>query len=607
MGSTRGRRLVFTVLLIVAIAIVVWLLVCVYGSQLRAKVTDPGRSPSVVTATCLGKKGQLGNQLFQAAAAIGVAHQSRCDVVLPSSIGETKLGELCELSGISLCDKIRPSLAVTETKPGFFSPIRIPGDGRTYDLDGWFQSHLYFEGCSGRVREALRPREHLVHSAEKRIPECAQANAIGLHVRRGDYLKGNHASEFTQCTSRYYRDAVAELRGRYGQQAHVVVVSDDSTWCRSSLDIPEPVSYAETARDLDDFALLYRCQHNVIANSSFSWWAAYLKGNDEAVDVVAAEGSLGGKMQTLRPRKRVTEHSVVAPHPWYQVTGARAAMNSDDIYCPGWKVLLAKGSVAYETQNIKRFANVAATSVGAPRDHTDTNETADEAQRALYGEAYVISLETASERWRSAQQVLARAGLRATRFRAVDKAIVAELGGVVGLQRVGLLAEDAVKMTEAELGCGMSHMSLWAHTLRTGGDRVAIFEDDVASYVSKAELDRRVGEAMTVMDGDWDVLYLGKCLDKCELYTKVVEGLYRTRRPFCLHAYIMSERGMRKLLTRKLREPIDTQVMHAIEADTIKAYCLHPSVFVQDVVRFSSSMRSFKMQISNQNDCEAPA
>jgi GR25 family glycosyltransferase involved in LPS biosynthesis len=603
--QARRARLLTLIVIVIVVIIIVWLAWWSYGQRIVRHVAHDEHSPSVVTATCLGTKGQLGNQLFQAAAAIGVAYSNKCDAILPEGARETSLGKLCEFRGVRI-GNVRPHATIGERDGARFTPIHVPADGRTYDLDGYFQSHLYTERCAKEVRSALRPRQQLIDIAVRKVPACASKHAIGLHVRRGDYMQKEYVDEFTHCTPKYYQDAVELIRARHGSDAIVVVCSDDLPWCKQHLPpvVAEPLIFAETGSLHEDFCVLFRCEHAVIANSSFSWWAAYLKPDDEQIDVVIGDGSSKQPVRSATSRARVRTHDIVAPYPWYQKTGRRAHLNSDDIYHPSWTIIDAKGTAPYVPRNVRDFARLAADRVDDPSSPSKGRADACERQRQLYGEVYVISLANERDRWASAREVLGRAGLVPHRLKAIDSGAIEHLGGLSGLKKLGLLAQESKLVKANEIGCGLSHVSLWARMLERGDEKVTVFEDDATSYVGQEELDRRVGDAMVAMDADWDVLYLGKCLDRCQLYTRVIDGLYRTRRPFCLHAYVMSARCARKMLARPLLEPVDTQLMHAIQDGYVKAYALHPSVFVQDIVRWSSTMRSFGMQVANQNDCE---
>jgi hypothetical protein len=107
-----------------------------------------------------------------------------------------------------------------------------------------------------------------------------------------------------------------------------------------------------------------------------------------------------------------------------------------------------------------------------------------------------------------------------------------------------------------------------------------------------------------MMDDDWDILYLGKCIDKCESYEHISDDLYRSYYPFCTHAYVIRKKAIEKLLTEKIYAGNDYQLVKAIENKNIKAYVFHPSIFQQDIVRWKSDLRTFEKQTSNTHECK---
>ena len=140
--------------------------------------------------------------------------------------------------------------------------------------EGYWQSERYFEGVAAELRRdlvfpALSPRNEDFLAGLPR-PACA------VHVRRGDYLRPEN-THLAVCGLDYYRRAIAELAP---SSASLVVFSDDPAWCRewlvfegSSLRI---VDWNRGAESWQDLALMAACEHHVIANSSFSWWGAWL-------------------------------------------------------------------------------------------------------------------------------------------------------------------------------------------------------------------------------------------------------------------------------------------------------------------------------------------
>ena len=566
---------------IIVLAIVIWLAWNVYGQKLLNKAKKLDISSALVTNThiMLPEFGRLGNQLFQAAAVIGIAESNKCAFALPANIRDGDLGKLMELEGVQLGHS-SPSLTIKEVKENVYSAVDLPKDGRIYNLKGFYQSHLYFERSRATVCKVFQPHKHLVARVVAKMPQCVSKDSIGIHVRRGDYLSKDYAGQYSACTPTYYQTSIELIREQVGD-VPVIVCSDDIKWCKENLKL-DNIHFSDTGSALEDFIVLLQCQHLVMGNSTFSWWAAYLKPTSCELGV-------------CNPN-----HIIIAPHPWYGLTGSKAHLNIDELYCPDWNIMEADGSSMYTPKRVQTLVDIASVRLKMEK---GVNPKGD--KRKLYGDIYIVSLDNARERLASAFKTLKKAGLQARRFPAIDRNFILSLGGRRGLKDAELIKEPDKQLdNDAAIGCGLSHMAIWALALFQGKDRVTVFEDDITSYISEGNLDRRIEEAMRYMDTDWDFLYMGKCLDKCELYVKVVDGLYRTKRPHCTHAYIVSTRAIRKFLARPLYTSIDIQIVHGIETGVFKAYALHPSVFIQNIVKWSSTMRSYDTQIPNQNDCE---
>src|ERR1019366_4112137 len=128
----------------------------------------------------------------------------------------------------------------------------------------------------------------------------------------------------------------------------------------------------------------------------------------------------------------------------------------------------------------------------------------------------------------------------------------------------------------------LSHRSIWAlelsksteRTTNSSGVSCTIFEDGITTHYSEEELDKRVQNATQLMDNDWDILFLCRYFHNCELARITIEDLQRTYSSCCLHAYMLSITGMKKLLARSLYKKLETQVSIGIEKEAFKAYIL---------------------------------
>lgn len=143
-------------------------------------------------------------------------------------------------------------------------------------LDGYWQSYKYFDSIAETIRADFTVRAHLPEKVQKLKDEIISMHSVCIHIRRGDYV-GNSVHEVVN--SEYY-DRALELLKEKTIIDHLYVFSDDIAWCKEMLAFPYPTTYVgdEYAgeRAIGHFALMQSCEHFIIPNSSFSWWAAWL-------------------------------------------------------------------------------------------------------------------------------------------------------------------------------------------------------------------------------------------------------------------------------------------------------------------------------------------
>lgn len=152
-------------------------------------------------------------------------------------------------------------------------------------LDGYWQSENYFKAIKGEIRQRFALPQPSRAETRQLMDEISSRPAVMVNVRRGDYVAhAGSASCHGFCGLEYYERAVSLIR-RVQPQAPIYIFSDEIDWCRANLHIAEPVYYVghEHAgeRFRDYLALMTMCQHFVIPNSSFAWWAAWLGSRSE--------------------------------------------------------------------------------------------------------------------------------------------------------------------------------------------------------------------------------------------------------------------------------------------------------------------------------------
>jgi Glycosyl transferase family 11 len=154
-------------------------------------------------------------------------------------------------------------------------------------LVGYWQSERYFSESADAIRADFTLRHPLADANGKLLELARSSGSVGLHVRRGDFVRLNHAAKMHGlCSIDYYRRAIALVQSRV-PHCHFLIFSDDPQWARAELPLDSPAVFvtgnAETPEQ--DLALMSACKHHIIANSSFSWWAAWLGYNLDQVAV----------------------------------------------------------------------------------------------------------------------------------------------------------------------------------------------------------------------------------------------------------------------------------------------------------------------------------
>ncbi len=166
-------------------------------------------------------------------------------------------------------------------------------------LHGYWQSERYFAGIADLLRDEFTVVPEPSAQAREMAARIGAGPSISLHVRRGDYLTlAAHAI----CSEAYYRAALERVVAQTGIAPRVFVFSDDPDWAKANLDLPcekVVVDFNGPETDYEDLRLMGLCQHNIIANSSFSWWGAWL--NRSPGKVVVGPGRWFGNPKLHNP------------------------------------------------------------------------------------------------------------------------------------------------------------------------------------------------------------------------------------------------------------------------------------------------------------------
>ena len=282
---------------------------------------------AVLTNLNIGRNGRLGNQLFQAAAAIGLSHSLNTDVLFPRvwtapsrlfhngenwrTLNDEIISALWKginpETGETYLPNNQKLLNLAESKGGHLPniyPQHLDRDTlidptQLINLDGYFQSEKYFQRSTAVIRKLFQPKKTITDYIDSKYRLDQAQRYASLHVRRGDYVKLEESHPDNPHPTQsldYYQSALDRLK-----PDHVLVFSDDLDWCKNNLVLDNATFISERGHteeekdqthpdfgkrahlnlesDFTEMILMSRCQDHVISNSSFSWWGAWLNPN----------------------------------------------------------------------------------------------------------------------------------------------------------------------------------------------------------------------------------------------------------------------------------------------------------------------------------------
>lgn len=279
--------------------------------------------------------GGLGNQMFQWAFGYALSKKNKCQLLFDMSFFEKKYARPFELDIFSLnTPKVEDFL--TKLKLKIIWKLRKKLNGKNFlglnfysephfhhseDLlkiqppsyiEGFFQSEKYFAEFADEIRENFKFKNPPDKKNIELIEKINETNSISLHIRRGDYVqKKRYQNLYATCTLDYYKRGV-EYIAQSVKNPTLFVFSDDIQWVKENLNLPYEsvyVSHNTGDKSYEDMRLMSKCKHNIIANSSFSWWGAWLN-------------NYSGKI-------------VIAPQKWFNDD----TINQDDVIPEDWTKL----------------------------------------------------------------------------------------------------------------------------------------------------------------------------------------------------------------------------------------------------------------------------
>ena len=253
----------------------------------------------------LGKNGRFGNQMFQYAALKGIARKNNYDFCIPSGPetemdfydeeNQHKLFIAFEMPDANIADNFSGKYVQENTYT--FDKDLFENCQDNVSLHGFFQTEKYFKHIENEIKKDFTFKKDWLQPCK----ECFEDNEyIGLHIRRTDYIQKQNYHPL--CTLEYYEKALRKL-----PDTKVIIVSDDPEWCENqSLFESDRFLVSGSKNNIIDMCILSLCKYHVIANSSFSWWGAWLAESQK----------------------------VIAPKIWF---GSQANLDESDIVPENWE------------------------------------------------------------------------------------------------------------------------------------------------------------------------------------------------------------------------------------------------------------------------------
>jgi hypothetical protein len=153
-------------------------------------------------------------------------------------------------------------------------------------LDGFWQNESYFKDIRDEILKDFTLKQDISNEAKKYLKNIQNITSVSLHIRRGDYVENNHTNKVHGiCDLDYYKKAIRYINEKV-KEPIFYIFSDDISWCKENFNFLENKIFVDNTRSaVEDLELMKYCKHNIIANSTFSWWGAWLNDNKDKIVV----------------------------------------------------------------------------------------------------------------------------------------------------------------------------------------------------------------------------------------------------------------------------------------------------------------------------------
>ena len=253
-------------------------------------------------------QGGLGNQLFQIATTLSFAWDNNIDPAfnfnthyLPLQGNKANTYKENIYKNLKMIDEATWRRLRIYNEPNFYYN-KIPKNLTNILLNGYFQSEKYFINNREEILKVFSPTQKIREEISK-YNDLLKNKTCSVHIRRGDYLK--FPKEHLLQTKEYYHNSFND----FDSDVHFIVFSDDIKWCKENLK-HKNIHFIDDHLDYINLYLMSLCDNNIIANSSFSWWGAWLNQNKNK--------------------------KIIAPKKWF---GENKKLETKDLIPNRWKII----------------------------------------------------------------------------------------------------------------------------------------------------------------------------------------------------------------------------------------------------------------------------
>ena len=181
-------------------------------------------------------------------------------------------------------------------------------------FDGYWQNSKYVDYVLDEITSLFKFNQSTtLDSAGSYINP--DHTTVGIHVRRGDYVSNRVISSIHNvCNKEYFYEALDLIKKRTGDDIKVFVFSDDINWCMKELNFSNTVVYLSQLfelKDWEEMALLSQCNHQIISNSTFSWWAAKLNRKENSYKIAPSKWFHNDEINTLNVKNLLNDFEII--------------------------------------------------------------------------------------------------------------------------------------------------------------------------------------------------------------------------------------------------------------------------------------------------------